>query len=142
MRSQAIPDSRQPIHALPLSINPPPEAEMIQVLRANPPLIPELRPQTIYGVEPKSLSGYNKWYIVDKIGTAEKQAGALLDDIGIICLLPGKMELIDSNLSHKARANFRGVYVSKVRNLRCYYFNPSYRKREIDLFSEAACIDG
>jgi hypothetical protein len=142
MRPQAIPHPQQPGHALPLSMNLPPEAGATQALRAIPPPIPELKPKTIYGIEPKSLAGYNKWYIVDKIGLAEKQAGALLDDIGIICLLPGKMQLIDSNLSHKARSNFRGVYVSNVRNLRCYYFNPSYRKREMDLFSEAASIDG
>jgi hypothetical protein len=122
MRPQVLEHSQQPM----------------QAPGAVPPPIPELKPETLYGVEPRTLSGYNKWYIVDNIGLAEKQAGAHLDDIGIICILPGKTELIDTNLSHKARPNFRGVYVSKARNLRCYYFNPAYRRRDAGVPTEAA----
>lgn len=105
-----------------------PETGATQALWAIPPAISELKPSTLYGLEPQKMAGYEKWFVVHHIGLAEHQAGAQLQDMGIVCLLPGKMELIDANLSFKARPNFRGVYVSKAKRLKCYYFNPSYMR--------------
>jgi hypothetical protein len=110
-----------------------PEIGAALALRVIPPAISELKPSTLYGLEPQELAGYEKWFVVHRIGLAEQQAGAQLQDMGIVCLLPGKTELIDSNLSFKARPNFRGVYVSQASRLKCYYFNPSYVKKESPL---------